>query len=239
MGHWSTYGVGRYQAAESDLLIAPQVPNGRRTVLYDHGAGGTGAAGVDSSLTGQFPLLQGLGEMFPVLGADLGGATTWGNATAQTRAETLRAYAGTAFGLPNGKVHLLGASMGALTALQYAKANPSKVASIALIIPALDLDYAYQNNIGGHQADIGTAWGVSFPTALPAAAKVLDDTSSWDAIPVKIWYVTNDVYTPTASSTTFIANAGATGVSLGALGHTEAAIAAVPVGDVAAFFGAL
>lgn len=233
----ASFGLGRYQAAEQDWQAKPRnFPAANRGVLYCHGAGQDATSMSDATKTGQVPLIRGIASQYPTIAPDLGGAFTWGNSTCQTRAETARGYLGTGMGAVNAKIHLVGISMGGLTALQYAKANPTKVASISLILPTVDLDYDFQNDAQSSRASIGTAWGVTFPTPLPAGAKILADASY--GLPMKIWYVTNDPYTLTASSTTFAANQSASAVSLGTLGHTETAFAAVPIADVIAFMAA-
>lgn len=237
----SSYGLSRYKASENDYQLKPKsgAEAAGRAVLFCHGAGGVAADPADTTKVGTFPLFQAIGRRYPLLSTDWGGPLTWGNAAEQAAVETGRVFAGTAMGSVVDKVHLIGISMGGQSVLQYARTNPTKVKSISLMIGAPDIDYIYQNDVGSSRAGIGTAWGVTYPTALPAGALLINDATSWDAIPVKAWYVTDDIFTPTASLTNLIASmALGSAVSLGALGHTEAAIAAIPVADVLAFLDA-
>jgi hypothetical protein len=137
-------------------------------------------------------------------------------------------------------------SMGALVALNYliSLATPGNVcAGVALAIPSLDLDDIYQNDKGGFRAAIGSAYGVTFPTALPNLAThspvaYAAGNKAKLTMPIKIWASSNDTASSdTAACQTWATSVGSnvTVVDMGALGHGTTPSAFPPV-DLASFF---
>lgn len=173
---------------------------------------------------------------YDVLSIDAGGVDTWGNHTSTDRVNDAVNYIqGTVWGSASGKVGLIGVSMGNVVAMNYAREQPTKVSAIASIIGACDLAYHYNN---GYSAAIDTAYSPSYaihgdhhdPVKFAASIK---DNFKW-----KGWYAQDDALiapsTVTALATAMSAN-GSTH-NLGNLGHTDTAIAAVSVPDLASFF---
>jgi pimeloyl-ACP methyl ester carboxylesterase len=100
---------------------------------------------------------QGIPTISAYLAAD-----PWGNATSASRISALLTYLGAQTGCSTAKVHLIGTSMGTSNALPWAIANPSKVASINCVIPAVSIQSLYaQNPGGGFTTDIAAAWAVT------------------------------------------------------------------------------
>ncbi len=126
------------------------------------------------------------------------------------------------------KVHLVGCSMGAFVGLRYAIENPQKVASFTGLIPLCDLIAAYNNNTLGLRAQIGTAWGVTYPTALPAAANISSSAAALAAtVPCQFYYAQDDAVVPAASVSTMVATTGGQGYNLGnSGGHNEPSLIA-------------
>lgn len=144
----------------------------------------------------------------------MGTLATWGNSAVRADMATLKTTAQTSF-FGSGKVHLLGVSAGGLCALNFAKNNPTLVQSLSLLIPVIDPQAVYDGNLGGFQASISTAYG-----GRPANADTpSQNAASFIGIPTKIWYSTSDTITSSSITTTFAAAAGATAVSMGAVGH--------------------
>jgi dienelactone hydrolase len=111
-------------------------------------------------------------------------------------------YLSSAAGVPSTKVHIVGISMGGALGMKYAQTNPSKVASFTGIIPLCDINDIYVNNKGGLQAAIGTAWGVTYPTALPAGANLYTNAASMASVPSRLYYSDADALITPSSVTT-------------------------------------
>lgn len=141
---------------------------------------------------------------------------TWGNQTSVDRISDLYAYANVHHSFSAAKVHLLGVSMGAACVLNWAKANLAKVASIALLIPAVDVQDIDDNNRA-------TAYGLPAPSTAYGDVRPPDaDTPArhagiYQGIPIKIWYSTNDTIVIPEIVQTFASQSGATLISLGSL----------------------
>lgn len=143
-------------------------------------------------------------------------STTWGNDAKVGHMGTLLTNAQSSL-FASGKVHLLGGSAGATSCLRFAKANPTLVQSLALFIPAVDIQFIYDTNPGGFGFDsqISTAYGGRPSDAQNPATS----TPSFTSFPIKIWYSDNDPICTPSSISTFAAAVGATTVSMGSLGH--------------------
>ena len=227
----SSMGLGRYAASEKDLFVATPTgwAGGIRGVLFFHGATGTGPGCVDYTVPGTMRLLNAIAERFPVLSIDAGGPQAWGNTTARARAADGRTYLQGTWGAKSGPVLCVGESMGALLAMNYAKANPTHVAAVVGVIPVCDLNDVVSNNRGGAAANINTAYGGTYsegthgPTGNPA------NYAASYATPTRLFYASDDTTVISSTVTAFAAAAqSVTASSLGALGHTEAAVDAVP-----------
>jgi predicted alpha/beta hydrolase family esterase len=141
---------------------------------------------------------------------------TYGNDTQSTRMSDALTQAGS-YGLSTTRVHLVGASMGTVCALNWAKANPTKVASISLVLPLVDLDDA--------QPKIA-ALGLSTPNdayggAVPNDHNPIENTASFTGFPIAMWGTTNDSVCSYTQAQSFAASVGSncTMTSLG-LGTT-------------------
>lgn len=150
----------------------------------------------------------------PLINAQYGVTAQWGNATALSRMDDARTYANAALLPRTDKVVLVGQSKGGTAVLNWAKANPTLVAAIALFVPAVDIQDIYTNNRGGNQSSISTAYG----GAPPDASNPADNTSSFTSFPIKIWYSTNDT---TCTPETITAFASATGAELSSMGDVD------------------
>lgn len=136
---------------------------------------------------------------FTLVAVDLGPADEWGNATSVSRFGEAVTLLGT-LGCATDKVCAVANSMGFSDAVHYAIANPTKVARIVGITPGWDITDAYVNNTAGLQADIGTAWGVTYPTPLPANADASANNNYAPivtaGIPGSLYYSTADTVIP-------------------------------------------
>lgn len=230
----TSYGTGRIQASEADAIITSKRSQvGARGVVYCHQGGATALTPILSANTGTHALIRAIAEVFPVSSQDQGAVGPWGNTTAQTRIGQQKTWLQAApVSAATGKVILVGISQGATAMFNWAIDNPTLVAAMLGVLPVCDLTDIYENNRGGAQAGIGTAWGVTPPDALPAGADPAVDPSPLVGIPCRLYYASDDTTVLPAKVTAFASAIGATATNLGTLGHTEAAIAAVPRPDV-------
>lgn len=153
------------------------------------------------------------------------GGDTFANDTAIARVTAAKTYLIAQTGCASDKVLLVGASMGGGVAVRWAGQNPTQTAAYVGIMPMSDMSDIYVNNRLGLQATIGTAWGVTYPTALPAAADLSQyaTTMKDNGIPAKIYYSSADTAVLPATVTTLATTMGATAIQHdpGALGHSE------------------
>lgn len=235
----TTRGSGEYRASEVHVGFRERryKPSSvsRRGMIACHGA----TAGGDVFLDAAFrdPLAYYADQIGPVIAADLGGASAWGNDTSIAAMSDAKTYLQGTLGAKSGTVMIWGGSMGALTALNWARANASSVAAVALAIPILDLDDVYQNNKGSYRAAIGTAYGVTHPTAIPNLATHSPVAYPDDiTFPVRIYASSNDsIASTTSACQTWATAVGAncTVVDLGAVGHAATGLS---VSDLTSFF---
>lgn len=137
------------------------------------------------------------------------------------------AWAGTVTGLPTTKVHIIGISKGAYDGMQYARQNPTKVASYTGIIPLCDIVTMYNTNAGGLQAEIGSSWGVTYPTPLPSAADITSTAAAMNgAVPSQLLYSGVDAFIPPSTVTAMSSVIGASRLSNidSSYGHAEGTI---------------
>jgi pimeloyl-ACP methyl ester carboxylesterase len=235
-----TTGIGRYSpanhAAGRDVVIAPT----RRPavalppLVYCHGATEDAWAALGSFGSGHVALLHLFADLGRyVVACDLGASSTnWANSQATTCLTDAVAYAITASGYAGSKVHLLGASMGHALACRWAALNPTKVRSITGVIPAVGVQWCRDNN-ATLRAQIDAAHGVTYPAALPAGADPFTDAAQVATLAGIPWqgFAASDDTTaaPLANVRAWGAAVGGAVTSLGALGHTDAAIGAVPM----------
>ena len=221
------HGTG-YRSAELQQVAMPRAnqPALRRGVLFSHGWGAAVTAWSPQQYTDRgYPLFAG------DLGASLTSAGNDDSITATGAAWTyMKTTAGG--GVKTDKVLLLAASSGCLNVLNWAIQNPTLVQAIALVIPVLDLDDIYQNNKGGFRAGIGTAYGVTYPTAIPNLAThspvaYSNANKALLAMPIKIWASDDDpIASATTASQTWATSVNGQGgnvtvTSMGAIGHTS------------------
>lgn len=230
--------VGRATSGQVDAYVSPlfQAP-ARRPVIY-HASGGMNASEIWGPVQ-QLPDIATLVRAIVMEGIQVVAPTAtnqWGNATSRSRTSDARTWAAT-LGANTDKVVLMGASQGVPCALNWAQANPTLVAGIVGIIPAIDLEAIRASNVNSLRASIDAAWGVSYPTALPANANPMDYADELTSIPIQLFFSNDDGVSENVD--TFALATGAELVDLGALGHTNAAVAAVDTGEVLDFIRGL
>lgn len=201
----------------------PVVTN--RPVLYCHeNGGGAGSIAAQAAYWEVIP-----DRLRTVLAAhDLGSATNWGNDAALTALTAFKAtVAGAGYWSQarDSKVVLFGGSMGTVTALNWARANPTLVAAIVIGLPVVDAEDVRANNRGALQAPIEAAYtnNAGWQSAR-ATHNPIEYAASLSAIPMKLWYASDDTIALPANVLSFQALVGASCEvqSMGAVGHTFA-----------------
>ena len=114
-------------------------------------------------------LFAALAEDYTVCAADLGyvgGGTAdlWGNPTNINRVAQVRSMLSSQFG-SSGPLTLIGTSHGNLPSMNYALANPSQIAAVVGITPALSINDIKQYNGGQYAADINSRYSGGYTDA--------------------------------------------------------------------------
>lgn len=137
---------------------------------------------------------------YPLFAVEHGGLAGWSNQAVMDRMDDAYAYA-IAQGAKAGRIGLMAWSMGGLTALNWIKRNPTKVACAWLWSPVSDLDWARTA-----QAAWGTEISAAYPTG-SAGFNVHDEPQSWRGlgIPIRIAHATDDTVVPSSQSDAFVA----------------------------------
>lgn len=222
MGYLLKARTGNIRAAETDYLIEP-TRNVRRSGyggIFLHGSGAPNEWADPLSYESSKLAANIAAAGIPCVAGTMSGQA-WGNDAEVTDVGNAFDYLVAETGVPDTKVFLIGASMGGVAMIRWANANPTKVAGIVGIIPLTNLAYFYANNIGGAGAQIGTAWGVTYPAALPAGSDTQAMAASLAGIPGRIYYSGSDATIRPVDSTGFASAAGWTATNLGTLGHSE------------------
>lgn len=226
----SSYGRGRYRGdgdtGERDYIFGTyDTWSGARTqaALWCHGDDGT----ADASSAQMLSFFKGIAKDYTLMSADLYATATFGNDASMEAADDALDYlAASWFSVE--PVILIGASMGACTALNYAKRHPTRVKAVACVIPATDIDWLRQNGSAPLPADIDASYP---PTGWSQATYGADHNpitfaASLDAdLPIKLWYAPDDARIPTSMPLAFQAARPQTEVELlPAGGHTDQSI---------------
>lgn len=229
------YGGGGSE--ESVLISGRSVRAGvKRGVVIHGGWGQTAASNSDPDDIGRMLLRAGI----PQINTDFVDGKQWGNDTVQSGIGSSWGYLRTEKGAKADKALLYGASMGGLCALNWARANPTLVAAVALLIPVVDLADMHDSNRGGYAASIEAAYtNLAGYTAAVAAHNPAVHASDFASIPIKAWYSGNDPVALPGPVTSFVSGAGsASAVNMGNLGHSTVGAPASTGSDIAAFLAA-
>jgi pimeloyl-ACP methyl ester carboxylesterase len=169
---FSSYALGRYFAAEGDVVLHPRDygrDGTRRGVVFAHGSG---QSGLSSAVAGWHrDQARALGARFPTVAADLGGANTFGNDTFISRVSTAKTYL-EGIGAKADGIILVGASMGT-TICNWARQHLADVKAMLLLIGPPDFEDARATNRQSLQAPIEAAytnnagWQAARPTHNP------------------------------------------------------------------------
>lgn len=222
----STYGEDRYAAGEDDVVIGTRLtytgdqPHG---IIYCHGGLDTAASAFGK--TAQHRLMAAAARHATVHVGDLGG-DTFGNDTGTDQVESQVAYARATWGVV-GPLGFIGTSMGFITATNYALLHPDDVAFIAGVIPGIDLADLHTRGTTGTLIDAAYPPAYNDATDGPDHSPIQFADQLPDDLPIHLFTTSNDPLSVPATADAWItARPQDERTDLGALGHTEAAIAA-------------
>lgn len=247
------FSTGGYVQSEPWVLIRPRVPGTYPLVVALHGAGGEEWA---FHAPGVFPgvldvtstiVESGFVVLCPDtrdgIGAD--GSHTWGNDGSTTTLDNAITYAKTLPGVGQGKVGILGTSMGSLTGLNYRRRFAANVAGMVAVSGAVDVDYHHSGNdapTGKYQTEIDVAAGgaagyAAWATTHDPNVFAVADPATY--LPMAMWHASDDAVVPYARTETFATAVGATFHTLASGAHTDAAWSLIDRGAVVAFLRSL
>lgn len=224
----STLAADRYVAGENDVVLG-----GIKTAMADQPFAaiwchGSGEVAFDTPLRHRFQF-RSIGLHATVHAGDLG-FQTFGNDLVVTRIGQAISYLRASWG-SEGKVALIGQSMGACSALNYALRFPENVACVAGVIPMLDIQGIIDNPASaGFKPQIDAAYGGTYNNATdgPTHSPVLFAGDMDPDLPIKLWTASNDPWALPAHAEAFVAARPQTEhVNVGALGHTDTAVDAI------------
>lgn len=171
-------------------------------VIFCHGSGGTAFQTLDEA--NHRKSMYGLGQFSTVQSADWG-LQAWGNDTAISLIDAGIDEFKNNWGV-EGKVGLVGVSMGGCNVLNYAVRNPDKVACVAGILALTDLGKIYDDNVSGVAGEINTAYGGSFDASDRAMHSPISFVNEIpEDMPIKLWTAPDDTIVVPSTHTAFIA----------------------------------
>lgn len=197
------YGTGGYTVAEPWCLIAPRLNGLFPGVILLHGAGGEEWLAEPAMFPGVASVIDALAKRFTIFvpdgrdGVSLNGSHTWGTDASTDTVDHAITYAQATpeLQVASGKILLFGTSMGFVTACNYARRFPNKVAGVIGVSGATDVDYHYAN---GYAANIDGAYGGSWANngKLPVSHSPRDFAAQLPSVPLMMWTAPNDTTVP-------------------------------------------
>lgn len=204
-------GQGRYVASEWDCTFVTTASLGvaRPWLVWCHGNNATALG----DYTGYNTVFRLLSQNFNVVVADLGGST-FGNDTGTLRTGQLLDY----YNITS--AYFLGASMGASVAINYAVRNPTRVAAIACVIPALQFNDVEPTHPAYDELNLAYPPAYDEQTHGPQYNPVQIADQLPSEMPVALWTSSNDTTTPPSTADEFVAARPQTERTVfGAFGH--------------------
>lgn len=232
-----TTGMGRIHAAERDMVAVPAEYSGDNyACIMVHGVEATGGAWDWMTASPyRWPIVRTLVDSCSLctISADLGGSATWGNDILLSRMDEAFAFTQTLSQVKKGKVILVGQSMGGLAMLNWARANPEKVAAVVGVIPVTNMNTAVAQ---GFSVEIGAAYGGSYSDALHGDRHNPHVFSSQLAgIPGQLWVGQTDAIAKVADAAVVSDGAASIQTIVMPGSHSESTLGAIDLDSMAAF----
>lgn len=193
MGVALSAGTLGSEAGQSIVDLSYVANGSQRPIIWGHGAGGSSTSlYADPTIA---VVMNAVASRFPGVSHLLGGADTWGNDASIVKVTDSKTYAQGALGGKSGKVFLCGVSMGALTLLNWAKANPTLVAAFVGILPITNLVWIHDT--GGFKAATEAAYGTGAVASFVGNSTItahdpIQTPASFAGFPMKLYYSNND-----------------------------------------------
>ena len=237
-------GVGEYVASEAHTLAFGRLYKkdaSKRPLIYFTGGPGDDRDFLTSSASGAqlAPRLAEIG--LPVISAAYGGGGQWGNDTTQTRIGQAWSFVQTRLGTNTDKFVGIGVSKGATALLNYTRNNPTNVAALFLIVPAVNVADIHDNNRSGLATEIENAYGGSAGWASAASTHdPAQQTAAFAALglPVQMHYGADDTTVLPSVVQSFASATGFAAVQHSGTDHLTTGPALDPVEDAWKFLAA-
>lgn len=232
----SRAGAGNVTSGESEVTFYPREPLAGPGILYLHGSGATYASHSQATRWASTQLASYLSRAgFPGVSIEMHGSKYGNDVTVADCVDGV-AWLNEATGADADKVLVVATSMGNATAIRLVIEHPDLVAGIVGFIPMVSIVNAYEDDILGLRSAIGTAWGVTYPTPLPADADLLAQAGTIlsNGIPMLLFFDEADPVIDSADVAAFATASGATTIQIDPEDplHTESALKwAVDHGD--------
>lgn len=241
LGYAVDLAYQRVAAAETDSVFAPRTPRvGTVGVVLVHGSGNPHEFIDDLAQPSSVKLAAALAAAgIPCIAGDFG-FQAWGNDTVLARIDAAwTVLKGLYPAMRTDKLALLGVSMGGAAVARYSQMHPERVACVVGLIPLFDLLAFYAANPGAVATEVGTAWGVTAPAALPAGASIAAGAHLAARVPLLAGYSTADVTVLPAWVTAYVAAVGGTAIVTDTtFGHSDQAVGGMPIATVGQFLAA-
>jgi pimeloyl-ACP methyl ester carboxylesterase len=206
--------TGILSGGESHIEITPKIRPAapQYGVIHLHGASGTAWTALTSLNDGKPHTPAHIARAgYNAIASDAGGPQTWGNQASIDGAERSYQRIQAIPGTKPGKVFLVGSSMGGLTALNWAAANPTKVAGIIMVIPVINVNDVKTNNRGGYASLVNAAHGGTYDEATMGSTKnprTQAGLGKYAGIPILLFYGLTDAVCIPGEATGFAADVG-------------------------------
>ncbi len=240
-----TFGADGYHANENHLVFLPtRLKVGAPLVVVCHGTAAE-ASYYYANRSRYRPLEELANTGLVVIAPDLGEPAIpdgWGNDRSVAAVGEVITWAAATYRCDTSRVYLIGDSAGGPTALNWARANNSRVAAIALRAGVCDIESIYQAGAGNpllvsliNQAyAVGGGWPAQRATHDPAL-------NTGQLVPIadriRCYYTPNDDLIPPAGTIAFANTVGCELVPVGSMPHQGDEIGvAVQDGDLANWF---